>query len=162
MRIGIYVLPPLLALAHPAFAQPQSILPAQYVAAAGAGDLYERTSSEMVLKTTHNARVREFAQIMIAQHTTSSAIVMAAAKRAHLAAKPPHLSPDQQQMITALHRATGDRRDQIYLAEQKTAHDQALSLHGTYAATGSSLPLRAAAAKIKPVVERHIAMLEAM
>ena len=55
---------PIAAIAT-AFAMPaaaQDMAPAAYVAAAGASDLYEKTSSQLVLQSTNDAKVRAFAQ----------------------------------------------------------------------------------------------------
>ena len=149
-----------IAVVSPAFAQAMS--PSEYVAAAGAGDLYERTSSKIVLDSTRNAQLRNFAQMMIEQHTQSTADVVRAAKQARLTPKPPKLNAAQQRMIAQLRAASGTARDAAYIAQQKTAHDQALAIHSSYATNGTAAPLKAAAAKITPVVQQHIAMLQRM
>ena len=59
-------------------------------------------------------------------------------------------------------KATGTERDALYVTQQKEAHQMALALHQGYAANGTSAPLKAAAAKIAPVVQSHIDMLNGM
>ena len=140
----------------------QDVTPAQYVMKAGAGDLYERQSSQVVLQTTTNPDLKTFAQQMIIDHKKSTAMVKAAAARAHVKVAPPMLAPDQADMLTALRAATGPERDATYIAQQKTAHDQALALHQGYAENGTAAPLKAAAGKIAPVVQMHINMLAKM
>ncbi len=140
----------------------QTMAPADYVKMAGASDLYERQSSELVLQSTRNPEVRRFANMMIAHHRKSTADVTAAAKRARVAIAPPMLMPPQAEMIAQLRAAQGTARDTAYLTQQRTAHDQALALHQGYARDGSAAPLKAAAAKIVPVVSSHIAMLKRM
>src|SRR3546814_8402567 len=56
---------PLMALATPAAAAES---PAAYLGKAGAGDLFEQTSSKIVMETTSDARVKRFATIMIGDH----------------------------------------------------------------------------------------------
>lgn len=140
----------------------QVMTPTEYVMAAGAGDLYERQSSEIVLSSTSDPKVREFATMMIAHHTKSSEDVKAAARAAKLAVAPPQLMPAQAEMIAQLNAETGTARDAAYLAQQKAAHGQALAVQKAYAEGGTAMPLRKAAGAIVPVVEEHIMMLKGM
>lgn len=134
--------------------------PARYVAKAGAGDLYEETSSKLVLRSTKDATVRAFATMMVRDHNKSTAMVKAAAAKSHLKVGPPHMSAEQKANVAALTKATGAARDQLYWEQQKTAHAQALALHQGYATSGTAQPLKAAAAKIAPVVQKHIDSLD--
>ncbi|HJT39817.1 MAG TPA: DUF4142 domain-containing protein [Sphingobium sp.] len=61
--------------------------------------------------------------------------------------------------LAALTSAAGPGRDRLYWEQQKAAHVEALALHRDYASTGSSEPLKTAAARIVPVVKHHIDML---
>lgn len=140
----------------------QAMSPAEYVAAAGAGDLYERMSSQIVLETSSDPRIRDFAQMMIADHGKSSAMVMSAARSARVRTAPPRLMPAQAEMIAQLRAETGAARDGAYLAQQRQAHGQALNIQKAYADGGTVAPLRRAAAAAVPVVEHHIEMLKAM
>lgn len=132
-----------------------------YVMKAGAGDLYEKRSSQLVL-SSRNPGVRSFARGMIRDHTTSTEMVKSAAMRAGLRPRPPMLEPKQAAMIRDLQRARGSERDHIYLDQQRAAHNDALTLHQTYSRTGDARPLRQAADKIVPVVQHHIQMLQSM
>lgn len=154
-----------LAIGAALFAVPaaaQVMTPADYVAAAGAGDLYEITSSQIVLETTQNPQLRDFAQMMVAQHTKSTADVKAAAKRSKVAVPPAKLTPLQQELVTQLRSESGPTRDAAYIAQQKAAHGQALAVQKAYAMEGKAAPLKAVAQTIVPVVEHHIMMLKAM
>lgn len=149
----------LLALiAAPAMAMPT---PA-YVRAAGAGDLYERQSSQIVLQSTRDPRVRGFAQMMLRDHMNSTAKIKTAARQSGVPVKPPMLMPRQAQMISELRMARGADRDAAYVRQQKMAHEEALATHRDYASTGTARPLRRTAAAIVPVVEHHIEMLRGM
>ena len=137
---------------------PQS--PADYLAQAGAGDLFEIESSKAVLAKTQNPMVRDFAQMMIKAHQGSTAKLEDAAAQAKLPVRTPVLMPDQQSMLDDVIAASADSVDAKYIANQKIAHQAALSLHQPYAATGDIAPLKLAASKIVPVVRNHIEMLE--
>lgn len=150
----------MLALATPAMAQ---VMPAaDYVKTAGASDLYERQSSQVVLETTTNPAIRSFATMMISHHAKSTADVKAAAARAKVKAAPPKLTPMQAELIAELRAETGAARDATYVAQQKASHNQALAVQQAYAMDGQAVPLKAAAANIVPVVQSHIKMLMTM
>ena len=142
-----------------ALAQP--IPAATYVAKAGASDLFERQSGKL-MTTSQNQDVRNFATMMIQHHTQSTADVKAAAKAAHLSPAPPRLSAAQARDLAALGRIRGEKRDRLYVDQQKAAHADALALQQGYATEGRVAPLRKAAGKIVPVVQQHIQMLARM
>ncbi|HCB75695.1 MAG TPA: DUF4142 domain-containing protein [Sphingomonas bacterium] len=145
---------------------PNSSAPAtaapSFVAKAGAGDLYEKQSSQIVLQSTKNAKVRQFANMMLKDHSKSTADVKAAAATDRVAVPAPKLEPAQAKMIADLRGASGTARDQMYLQQQKTAHQQALTLHSSYAQNGDKPALKRVAAATAPVVQHHIEMLQAM
>ena len=149
-----------LAAAAPAFAQ--VMRPAEYVKTAGASDLYERQSSQLVLESTTDPKVKAFATMMIDNHGKSTAEVKAAAAKSGVAAAPPTLTPTQVELIAELQALKGAERDARYIAEQKAAHGQALSVQKAYAMEGKAPALKSAAAKIVPVVEHHIMVLKMM
>lgn len=156
----VYALLATALVATPALAQ---VMPAaEYVKTAGASDLYERQSSQIVLQTTTDPQVRQFAQMMIAHHTRSTADVKAAAARTRVPAPPPVLMPLQSELIAELRAEQGSARDAAYIAQQKASHGQALAVQQAYAAEGINPALRAAAVGIVPVVKSHIAMLMKM
>jgi putative membrane protein len=156
----LLILAPFALLATPAAAQVMT--PNEYVTTAGASDLYERTSSQVVLETTTDPRVRSFAQMMIEHHTKSTADVKAAAAKARVPALEPTLNPLQDELVSELRNEQGAARDAAYIAQQKASHQQALNVQKAYAAEGTAPPLKAAARKIVPVVQSHIAMLMKM
>jgi putative membrane protein len=145
-------------IASPSFAETA----AEYVAKAGAGDMYEIQSSKLVLASTKNAGLRKFASQMVANHSKSTADVKAAARKSGMKPKPPMLDSQQETMLKQLRDATGAARDSAYVNQQKTAHTQALALHQSYAASGDKPALKTAAGKIVPVVQHHIDMLNGM
>ena len=146
--------------AAPAFAQ--AMTPPEYVMTAGASDLYETQSSQLVLETTQDPKVRAFATMMVQDHGKSTAMVKAAAAKSRVPAKPPKLMPLQAELIAQLRAEKGPARDAAYVAQQKAAHGQALAVQKAYADGGTAPALKSAAAGIVPVVEHHIEMLKAM
>jgi len=150
-------------LAVPAVAAAQSApTPATYVMKAGAGDQYEIQSSKLVLQTTTNPALKQFATMMVTDHQKSTADVKAAAMKSRVAPKPPMLDAMGKKNIAALKASTGTARDTLYVTQQKAAHQTALALHQGYAASGTAPALKQVAAKIAPTVQHHIEMLSSM
>ena len=148
------------SIATPAFARVMT--PLEYVTIAGASDLFEQTSSKLVLQSTQEPNLRSFATMMVTDHGKSTAAVTAAAAKAGVKAAPPQLTPLQSEKIAELQAAAGAERDALYVAQQKAAHGQALTVQKAYAMEGTAAPLKSAADGIVPVVEHHIAMLKTM
>lgn len=155
-RTGLAILA-IASIAGGAQAAPSST----YVMKAGAGDLYEITSSKLVLHST-NPKLKSFASMMIDNHMKSTAMVKTAATKSGLKPKAPALTAKQKADIAALKAASGADRDALYVTQQKAAHQEALALHQDEAATGTAIPLKTAAKKIVPVVEKHISLLNSM
>ena len=133
-----------------------------YVIKAGGGDQYEIQSSRLVLISTKNAKLRSFATMMVTDHTKSTADVKAAAMRAGLHPAPPKLDAMGTKNVAALRAVNGTARDRLYVEQQKAAHQRALTLHQSYAQSGTAAPLRAVAGSVAPVVQGHISELSAM
>ena len=132
----------------------------EYVAAAGASDLYEKRSSEIVLTDAQNDEVRSFASMMIKDHTNTSGQVKAAATGAGITPPPPSLVPKQQAMIDALTKMSGPQREKLYVQQQLAAHQEALALHSGYAKNGDDAALKQVAATAVPIIERHLNMVK--
>ena len=160
MKLSLLIAASTLVVAAPAAAQVMA--PAEYVMTAGASDLYERTSSQVVLQTTQDRKVRDFARMMIEHHTKSTADVKAAAMKSRVPVAPPKLMPAQAELIAQLNAERGPARDMAYIAQQRISHGQALAVQKAYAMEGTAPALRRAASGIVPVVESHIAMLMKM
>jgi putative membrane protein len=161
--IMLIAAPLTIALAVPAAAQDVTpMTPAEYVKVAGASDLFERQSAQIVLATTTDANVRSFATMMLSAHAQSTQMVKAAALKSGVRVAPPMLMPVQMEMIAQLKAESGPARDAAYIAQQRGAHNQALSVQMAYASDGTAPTLRMAAGKIVPVVQEHIAMLMKM
>ncbi len=159
----------LVAVASVAHAQPRPYAPgpgaampaSEYVKTAGASDLFEITEAKVALTRTHNPRIRKIATMMVRDHTKSTAMVKAAARKVmgHNP-PPPMLMPDQRKMVADLRGAHGPDFDRTYLDQQLASHQQALEVQQGYASNGDAPPLKHAAEEIVPVVQHHITDLQ--
>jgi putative membrane protein len=150
------------AAQHPAPEPAASTAPivmaaADYVASAAAGDLYEIESSRLALQNARNPEVKAFAQMMVDEHTKSSAdLKTAMAQSGQTLTEPAGLPPDRQALIDALNAAGSNGFDAAYLTQQVQAHEAALKLHQTYAQSGDVASLRAFASATVPLIQRHL------
>lgn len=128
-----------------------------YMSMAAGGDQFEIQSSQIALIKASSADVRNFAQMLINDHTLMTSKLQAAAASAGLGAPAPVFSPDQQRMLNELQAApAGFEFDQLFLRDQVMAHEMALALHSNYASAGDTPALRAVAASAVPVVSMHL------
>jgi putative membrane protein len=127
-----------------------------YVGMAAASDMYEIQSSELARGRARSPAVRDFAQMMIADHTNTTQQLMAAARAAGMPPMTPALLPMQVSMLAQLRAAPAGDFDRVYLGQQVQAHQMALALHGNYAQNGDAPPLRQVAAAATPIVQTHL------
>lgn len=134
----------------------------EFVEKAGASDTFEIDSARLMV-TSKNPSIKTFATQMLTDHTKSTKLVQAAAKADHVVLKKPSLSVGQRTDLTALKAVPdGKTKDDLYVKQQKAAHDDALALMQDYSANGSARHLKMTAGKIAPVVEKHQSMLSSM
>jgi putative membrane protein len=131
-----------------------------YLFHAGAGDVFEITSSMVAIQKSQNPQVRAFATMLIDHHTQTTNQSLAVAKGAGVRLPPPELSAMQKSMIGQLMAASGASFDQLYLQQQVPAHQQTLSINGGYARSGDVAALRQNAQGAVPVIQAHLAQAQ--
>ncbi|WP_439533634.1 DUF4142 domain-containing protein [Polymorphobacter sp.] len=154
------------AMAAPDVTEASSTMqPAEYVAAAASGDMYEIQASRLAEKHSKNDGLRDFAEQMIKDHEATMAKLKPIAQEAG-APVPTAMQPRHAQMISALETAsrTDDGSfDRLYREQQIIAHEEAVTLHrGMSNRTDASVALAGFARETLPKVEQHLAMLQAM
>ena len=128
-----------------------------YMAMAGSSDQFEIQSSQLALQMSQNVAVRNMANLLIADHTRSTQMVIAAAQSAGLTPPPPTLLPPHQAMLDQLRSAgSGPSFDMAFKQLQVQAHQEALALHQNYSANGDVPAPRTVAGQIAPVVQMHL------
>ena len=134
-----------------------------YMAQAGSADQFEIQSGQLALQASQNPAIRNFANMIVADHTRSTQMVVSAAQSAGLTPPPPALLPAQQAMLDQLRSAgSGPSFDMAFQQAQISAHQQALQLHQNYAAQGDVPALRTAAGQIVPVVQMHLQQIQSL
>ena len=134
-----------------------------YMAQAGSSDQFEIQSSQVALQMSQNPQVQNIANMLIADHTRSSQMMVAAAQSADINPPPPALLPEHQALLDQVRAAgMGPQFDVTFRDIQVQAHQQALQLHQNYATSGDVPVLRTLAGQIVPVVQNHLNMLQGL
>ena len=133
-----------------------------YIAAAGASDMFEIEQGKLARSMGKSQDVKAFGKMMVTEHMKTTSTLKASLKGMGMAPPPPALRPDQQAMVDDLRGRSGADFDRTYLTQQLAAHQEALSVHTGYAAGGTEPKLKAVAAKTAPIVQSHINQLTAM
>ncbi|MFZ5718069.1 MAG: DUF4142 domain-containing protein [Pseudomonadota bacterium] len=137
-----------------------------FVSNACVSDLYEIEAARIALRRSRSEGVREFADRMIAHHTTAKHQMMSALRSREVTDHFKNLSPvteldaRRKTMLKHLEEAPDDDFDKTYVDQQKLAHQEAVTLHKSYADRGENPQLRSVAAGGLPMVQRHAAALE--
>jgi putative membrane protein len=123
-------------------------------------DMYETRSSELALTRATSPAVRDFAQQMVSDHAASASTRRDALAAVNVHATPPAtLDQRRQSLLAALNSASDRDFDRLYLRQQMTSQQRALTLHLSYADGGDEMPVRDQAAAAADQVLGHIAML---
>jgi putative membrane protein len=130
-----------------------------FMAQAASGDQFEIQSSQLALQISSNPGVRNFANMLIADHARMSQAMAAAATAAGLTPPAPALLPAHQAMLDQL-RTTGPNFDAAFRGVQINAHQQALQLMQNYAAGGDVPTLRNTAQQAIPIIQSHLSQAQ--
>lgn len=130
--------------------------PQEFVDMAAASDMFEVESARLAQEMGSAQAVKDFAAMMIEDHTASSESLKSAAAGAEPALTvAPELTADQQAQLEELRQA-GDRFDAVYAQQQVAAHEKALALLQGYAGSGGPEALTSFASETATVVEEHL------
>ena len=133
-----------------------------FMAQAASGNQFEIGSSQLALQASSNTAIRNFANLMIADHTRLGQMFGAAAQSAGLTPPPPGLLPAQQAALDQLRAAgTGPGFDAAYLQAQLSAHQGALALMQNFAASGDVPALQNfASTQAIPMIQMHLQQVQ--
>ncbi|HWJ73243.1 MAG TPA: DUF4142 domain-containing protein [Kaistia sp.] len=125
---------------------------------AAVSGLFEVQASQLALERSKDAAIREFAQMMITDHTKADGELRQTAGTMTL---PKTLDPSHQALIDAL-KAAGPNFDTLYVEQQIAAHKEAVALFTRFSETGPNGALRGLAAKLLPTLQHHQEMAGAL
>jgi len=128
-----------------------------FLAQAASANDFEIQSSHLALQASQNPAVRNYANLLISDHTRLGQQVAGAAAAGGVPMPPPGMLPAQQAALAQLQTAgTGPNFDMAYRQAQIDAHTQAIQLMQNYNAGGDVPSLRAAAGQAIPMMQMHL------
>ncbi|MBL8551961.1 MAG: DUF4142 domain-containing protein [Hyphomonadaceae bacterium] len=130
---------------------------AEFVEKAATSDLFEVEAGRLAAQRTRTAAIRDFANMMVRDHTATSERLKTILASTPAAPTPPAaLDAAHQQKLTDLRNATPDRFDEIYLDQQTEAHENAATLLRDYAARGDTPAVSQFASETLAKVQAHL------
>lgn len=136
-----------------------------FVENAAIGDMYEIEAAKIALRRARSEDVREAAQKMIHDHTTSTHQLKSALRMNEtkgLPAPPQGVDERRKKMLEHLDAAPDDKFDETYMDQQVLAHKETVDLMTGFARGGDNVQLRSFALGTAPVVIRHLDRMEAI
>ncbi len=126
-----------------------------FIKSAGAGNSAEIQMAETALKKSQNPDVKEFAQMMVNDHTTANDDLSQVAK-AHNLSFPPAAPAKEVAMDTTMTALTGATFDKTYIKHMVAGHTKVLSEYKKAAGEVKDPALAAYVTKVTPTVEAHL------
>ena len=119
------------------------------------GGMTEVEAGKLALTKASAPGVKEFAEMMVKDHSASNEKVKALAATRNLTL-PKTPSEAQQDTMKTLHAKTGAQFDQTYLAAQVKAHEETVAMLKAEIASGQDAEARSLARELLPTVETHL------
>jgi putative membrane protein len=160
---------PLQAQTSPAPADQQSTEPASvsdatkmFVVSAAMTDLFEIAAGHLALKKVDGPAYLDCAQLIIADHTTTSEALKKIVANLRGVQLPPALDSAQKAKLDQLGSLSGAAFERGYKTEQVAGHKQAIATFENYAKSGDNAELKSWAAQTLPTLRMHLQQAEAL
>jgi len=121
----------------------------------------EIDAGNLVLQKSSNAMVKEFAAMMIKDHTSANERVKALAA-SKMTSLPSSASPADQAVQAKLTSLSARIFDLFYIRSQIHAHERLLDLVSAEATSGKDSKAKAFAVEILPTVESHLKLIRVL
>jgi putative membrane protein len=128
---------------------------AKFATAAANGGMAEVALGKLALTKTSNTAIKDFAQMMVTDHSKANYELMAIAKAKNITLP---TEPDSSHLkkMDELSKKSGSDFDKAYVSAMIDGHKKTLDLMNKEAKDGSDTTLKAFAAKTAPVVQSHL------
>lgn len=123
--------------------------------------MMEVQSSELAMNTSSNQAVKDFAKMMIDDHTKANNELksLATTKGINL---PTALGPEHKAKYDELAAKKGADFDKAYVATMDMDHEKTVQSFKDYSQTGTDADMKAWASKTLPTLEHHAMMVKDM
>lgn len=139
-------------------------LPAQQFTDTVAGsDMFEIQTGKLAQTMGGSTEIKDFGKTLVTDHTKSSEMLKAAAKKTNpVVALPLVLPPELKAKVDALKATKGADFDRLFVQQQTEGHQKTLDALKAYAAGGDQPSLKDFASKAETVVSSHLQKLQSM
>jgi predicted outer membrane protein len=119
------------------------------------GNMAEISLSQMALERSQNESVKQFAQMMVTDHTAAGTELQTLATSKNITL-PTAMDQKHQSAMTKLGGESGSAFDRDYMKQMVNDDEKTLSLLQKQADKGTDADLKAFAAKMVPIVQGHL------
>lgn len=134
----------------------QAVTPSGFAMLAAGSDMFEIASGKLAMENGQSAATRDFAKMMVDDHTASTRDLKAALANSEVAVVlPTRLDATQQGLLDRLVQADPQDFDREYMSQQRDAHQDAIQLHQEFQASSQDSELTAFSRKVLPVIRAH-------
>ncbi len=128
---------------------------------AASSNQFEIQSSQVAVQKSTNAAIKKLAQQYIKDHQAAGAKLKALAAQ-YGAVPSTQLNAQQQQLLTSLRALSGNTFDITFLAQQISAHNEAIILFKSYSqeANSPTAAVKQFAAQTLPTLQQHLQMAQ--
>ena len=131
---------------------------AEFATTAAVGGMAEVEFGKIALTKTKNAKIKEFAEMMVKDHGKANEELMAIAKSKNITL-PDTLDADHQKKQKELNGKSGADFDKAYVDAMVDGHKKTLTLMQNESKDGKDADLKAFATKTAPIVQTHLTMI---
>jgi putative membrane protein len=128
---------------------------AKFATAAANGGMAEVALGKLALTKTSNANIKDFATMMVTDHSKANDELMSIAKTKNITL-PAAVDSTHQKKMDDLTKLNGKDFDKAYVDAMVDGHKKTLSLMQDEAKDGKDADLKAFAAKTAPTVQMHL------
>jgi len=126
------------------------------------GNNAEIAMGQLALQRASSPDVKNFAQMMVDQHTAANNELMTMAQGATMTMTPGMIDPMHRALADAMSRLSGADFDMAYIKSQMADHALARDLYERYSKNGDNKDLKNYAKKTRPAIEQHYSTVQSM
>ncbi len=131
---------------------------AKFTTQAAVGGMAEVELGKLALEKSSNAKVKEFATMMVKDHGMANTELMAIAKLKNITL-PSTVDDEHKQKMDDLSKKTGADFDKAYVDAMVSGHKSTLKLMEDESKNGKDADLKSFATKTAPIVQGHLVII---
>jgi putative membrane protein len=141
--------------------KPKEMSASTFVRTAARGDMFEIQAGKVALGKAKSDSVKNFAQMIIDDHTAASQKLQQVVKDEKIKVTiPKDLDKKHKDMLGKLNKASASSFDRTYMQSQIAAHREAVATFQSYSRNGSDAGLKQFAVETLPVLQKHLSQAE--